>query len=694
MAEKKLNLPELLCPAGSMEALAAAVDAGADAVYFGGTVFNARMFANNFDADTMRRAVELCHTYGVRAYVTLNTLPFDREMTEFLRGAQTAYEAGADALIVADLGGAAAIRRVMPEMELHASTQASGHNADAGQMFARMGFSRMVCARELSLGDLRAYVAASPIESEVFIHGALCVCHSGQCLFSSMVGGRSGNRGACAQPCRLPYEKGKGKCAYPLSLKDLCLGEHTTELIEAGVSSLKIEGRMKSPEYVHAVTSVWRRLLDERRNATPEEMAYLAAIFSRGGFTDRYFVCADRTRPGALGAEMLGVRSEGDKSRSRELPKWTDSEQVKNRKLPLTLCARFCRGEPAELTLTDNSGNTGTARGAVPEPAQKVALTRESVAQSLGKLGGTPFTVGKWEIEVDEGLMLPTSALNALRREAVGALMAGMAGKRQVRPAILPYRPQKPEKAVLAAGHVERSARFTSPAQVTALAAGYFERMYLPLFAYDGSVGGVLMPSVIPDSERGAVERQLERAVAMGAKYLMIGNVGHLPLAQAVGLPIYGDFRLNVTNSETSRLLFGMGFQELMFSPELTLPQMRDMDGALSAIVYGRIPLMVVEKCVLRTVADCRVCEQGRGLLTDRTGAEFPVMREYPHRNIIYNSQPTYMADREQDLAAAGLSRRHFIFSDESPRRVDEIIRAYQAHTEPAFAVRRLGKSR
>lgn len=689
-----MKLPELLCPAGSMEALAAAIDAGADAVYFGGTTFNARMFANNFDEDGMRRAVELCHTYGVKAYVTLNTLALDREMREFLRGAEQAYRAGADALIVADLGGASAIRRTMPEMELHASTQVSGHNTDAGRTLASLGFSRMVCAREMPLCDLASYVKASPIESEVFIHGALCVCHSGQCLFSSMVGGRSGNRGTCAQPCRLPYRRGRGKTDYPLSLKDLCLGGHVRELIDAGVSSLKIEGRMKTPEYVYAVTRIWRRLLNERRDATPEEMQELAAVFSRGGFTDRYFTVSDRTRPGALDDRMLGVRSEADKARTSELSKWTDGTAVKHRKLPLTLRATFRAGVPAELCVTDGEGRSVTVTGAVPEAAIKAPMREESVSASLGKLGATPYFAEKIEMELDEGLMLPASAINELRRAAIEALTAKKAAEAAAtpsRPAPLAYREQKPAPA---ARKEERSARFASPEQITPRARAWFDHLYLPLAVYDGSTDGVILPSVLFDSERAAVEEQLAHAVALGAKRLLVGNIGHLPLAQAYalnrGLSICGDFRLNVTNSETARVLFDAGLENLILSPELSLSQLRDIPGACETIVYGRIPLMLLERCVIRTVAGCEVCRTGRATLTDRTGASFPVLREFPHRNIVYNSIPTYMADRQKDLDAAGLARRHFIFSIESPTEVDAVLRQFDAGKPAGGAVRRI----
>ena len=304
-------MPELLAPAGSPEALEAALLAGADAVYLGGAQFNARINAHNFDTGELREAVTLAHRLGGRAYLTLNTLLWDRELPLAVTAAYEAASAGVDALIIADMGASALIRQALPELPLHASTQMSGHNARFGEVLAPFGFSRFVIARETALADLAAAVRNNPLEVEVFVHGALCVSHSGQCLFSSVVGGRSGNRGECAQPCRLPYACGVkgGKEGYPLSLKDLTLASHVPALMDAGVASLKIEGRMKSAGYVSGVVAVWRRLLDEGRGATEEEIAHLAALFSRDGFTDGY-------QTGRVGRGMMGVRSDADKEKS------------------------------------------------------------------------------------------------------------------------------------------------------------------------------------------------------------------------------------------------------------------------------------------------------------------------------------------------------------------------------------------
>lgn len=301
----KNELPELLSPAGSFEALEAAIEGGADAVYFGGTMLNARMNAKNFDRDGIASAVSLCRENGVKAYVTLNTQVYDRELKSALEYADFLHRAGVDALIIADPGLAALIKKYLPETELHASTQMTVHNTAGAKLLFDAGFSRVVGARELSYDNICSLCSGSSAEVELFVHGAICVSCSGQCLMSAMLGGRSGNRGECAQPCRMSYNGG-----YPLSLKDMCLAGHIPELISSGVRSLKIEGRMKSPSYVYGVTKIYRRLLDEKRNADRGELNELARLFSRGGFTDGYFT-------GRINGDMLGVRSGKDISDSR-----------------------------------------------------------------------------------------------------------------------------------------------------------------------------------------------------------------------------------------------------------------------------------------------------------------------------------------------------------------------------------------
>ncbi len=648
--------PELLCPAGSVAAFDAAIEGGADAIYLGGVAFNARINAKNFTESEMRSAIQRAHSYGVKVYIAANTLIYDRELEEYLKAARSAYLAGADALIVADLGAAAHLRRYLPELELHASTQLSGHNVDAAKKLSELGFSRMVLAREMSGEDIRSFCRQSPIESEVFVHGALCVCHSGQCLFSSMVGGRSGNRGECAQPCRLPYKMSGKKEDYPLSLKDLCLARYLPELCDMGISSFKIEGRMKSPEYVRDVTAIWRRLIDEGRGADDAEMEELARIFSRGGFTDGYY-------KKNIGHGMLGVRSESDKRDSREL---TPFEGI-TRKIPVSFRVKIKKDTPVSLTILPYGV---TVYSDPPEEAINAPTDKETVLRALQRLGGTAYELIDVDAEIDGGLMVPVSKLNALRRAAISAI-----SESEVRSA--------PE---IGFSHIapngkrigKRSAVFYRADAITEEAKDFFDLIYLPLERYNGECRGVMLPPVIFDSERERLEALLERAKTLGAEDILVGNIGHLDLARKYGLRVHGDMRLNAANRASAAELERLGFEDVILSPELTLARIRDIGGRSFATVYGRVPLMVTEKCVGRELGDCKRCSEGRIRLTDRKNISFPVLREWEHRSLIVNSVPIFMADKQSDLSRAGITMRHFIFTTETRAEVNEVINCYK----------------
>ena len=664
-----MSLPELLAPAGSFRALCAAIDAGADAVYFGGEAFGARAFAKNFTRDEIAEAAKLCRAYGVKSYITLNTLIFDREMRDVLEYAAFLENAGIDALIIADMGAASLIRECIPTMRLHASTQASGHEVNAAKMLASLGFERMVAARELSRENLTRLCKESPIEIETFIHGALCVCHSGQCLMSSMIGNRSGNRGMCAQPCRLPDKYGK----YPLSLKDLSMANRIPELISTGAASLKIEGRMKSPEYVHGVVKIYRRLLDEKRNATREENLELEEIFSRDGFTTGYF-------DGKINSSMLGTRSEDARQKSRELVPFEKIE----RRMPIRIAASLKREKPFEITLSGEKGSV-TVKGSVPEEAKNAPLDRAALEKNLLKLGGTAYTCEKCETDIDEGLILRVSEINALRREAVEKYSA--LGKREADGATAVFcnfkaTPKENIHArtalVMRAKNLPRDERFYN----------YFDIVFLPLAEFlksgESRVKGVLLPAVILESEKEALWHDLKAAFEMGATEALVGNYGHIDLAREIGFNVHGDFRLNVTNSRSAEFAFERGFESVILSPELTRAQSRDIGGNVRNIVYGRLPVMLLEKCAAKETSTCGACESDRAELCDRKGARFPIMREAGHRNIIFNSVPTYAADR------APKGAQHFIFTAEDERQMLSVIEAFENRRPPEYDIRRI----
>ena len=679
------SLPELLAPAGDFDALVAAILGGADAIYVGGLKFGARAFAKNFSDEALADAVKLCHIFGVRLYVTLNTLVFDKEVNEALEYARRLYNMGVDALIIADLGMLSLIRKEIPELELHASTQMGAHNSEGVNFAASLGIKRVVLARECSGEDIKKIVAESNAECEVFVHGALCVCHSGQCLFSSMVGGRSGNRGECAQPCRLPYNGNK----YPLSLSDLSLSEHITSLIESGVSSLKIEGRMKSADYVYRVTRIYRELLDAGRNSSASEKRELAEIFSRGGFTDGYY-------KGRIFDRMTGVRSDADKTASRSL----SGLEFKPPRMKIAASASFKLGEPSRLTLEatilprwENAGLgtekksvslSVTAVGATPVTAESSPLNKADLEARLSKMGNTPFELSKdILIDLEEGINLPPSAINALRREACDKLsllyarsLAEIMGNKESEAGAVDA---AFTHTAVSTDSYGRYSVFYEPSVIKSISREDIARLgkiFVPLDSYETfgkTAYGVLMPAVIMENEWQSVIARLSAARESGAKAALVSNISEIKIARELGFEVIADFRLNTANSYTAALLKSLGAEDIILSPELTLPMARDIGGAV--ITLGRIPLMITERCFVKENFGCDKC--GKAYFTDRKGAKFPLLRTPPHRNIIFNSAPTYMGDKRMELKSARIKRECFIFSVESAREVNELISAY-----------------
>ena len=669
---RKDKLPELLSPAGDMQCLCAAVKGGADAIYVGGKAFGARAYAKNFSIEELSAAVKYCHLHGVKLYVTVNTLVYDKELEELSDFVSELWRVGVDAVITADLGAISEIKRRVPGMPIHASTQMSVHNTEGADAAFMLGCERVVVARELSAENIRSVTERSKAEIEAFLHGALCVCHSGQCLMSSLVGGRSGNRGECAQPCRLPYSN-----KYPLSLSDLSLAGRIRDLIDLGVSSLKIEGRMKSPEYVYTVTSIYRRLLDEGRNATAKEIDELRRVFSRGEFTESYFT-------GNKFDKMTGVRSEGDKEMSRAIAPMEFSPELKR----LKASAKIKHGEPAMLTLTLDDGRSATSFGQIPSEAINAPLTDSGVKERLAKMGGTYFTLSPEDIELtlDDGVNLPPSAINALRRDAAEALLS--VGRE---PVSNNYEPEGYKKAY---SKPMKTALFLKGDAFGALikkgspVLRSLDVVFLPVEEFRDGANGVYLPPVITDEELESVTGLLASAKERGAKYALVGNIGHIAIANRAGLIPIGDFRLNITNRGAREYYRTMGVLDAVLSPELALPMARDIGGA--EIVYGRIPLMLTERCFIKENFGCERC--GSAFLTDRTGAKFPLMKEFGHRNLLLNSIPTYMGDRKKDLEAASIKHVHFIFSTETADEIDRIVKAYERSAALQTEVRRIGK--
>ena len=646
MREKR---PEILAPAGSFDSLIAAVQCGADAVYLGGKGMNARRSAGNFDAEELRRAVEYCHLRDVKVYQTINIVMFQHETDEAIDTIRQAAEAGVDAVLTQDLAIARMVRECAPSLPIHASTQMSIHNIEGVRLCEELGFSRAVLARELTAGEIAAICAATPLEIEVFVHGALCMSVSGQCYLSSMIGGRSGNRGLCAQPCRLPFSTDGGG-EYALSLKDLSLADRIGELTRMGVASLKIEGRMKRPEYVAAAVTAVRRA----REGEPVDFETLRSIFSRSGFTKGYF-------DGKIDREMFGRRQKEDVTSAAgvlgELEKLYAKE---NPLVPVTMGFTAGAGEAVVLTVRDRDGHAVTVTGEAPLLAEKKPTDADRARQNLAKTGGTPYYAEVIDCTIGPGLLVPASALNALRREALEELTARRSA---VEPH--PFTDRVPRLADAPADRRKPKLRArVSAGQLTRRLAGYCDEFQVPLEeAEDVLASGFVQPDqvigeiprILFDGAPKALEL-LRRAGELGVRRAWCGNLGAVTLAREAGLLPEGGYSLNVTNAyalrECARL--GLGACELSF--ELDLGEARRLDGGLAKgiLAYGYLPLMALRNCPIQAAKGCRAC-RGYESLIDRKGVAFTVdcgAHDGRRREVsdLYNSVPLWLADRPEEL--------------------------------------------
>lgn len=650
---------EILAPAGSMESLIAGVRSGADAVYLGGKLFNARRNAGNFDDEQLNKAVEYCHSRGVKVYLTLNILLSDSELEAAYELIKGALEAGVDAFIIQDIGVARMIKECFPEARLHASTQMSIMTPEGVKQAERAGFSRVVLPREMSLDEIREISSSADIELELFVHGALCMCVSGQCYMSSVLGSRSGNRGLCAQPCRLPFTAG-GENSYALSLKDLSLVKHLGEL--DGITSLKIEGRMKRPEYVSAAVTALKKAVKGEYTASDEFT--LRSVFSRSGFTDGYFTAK-------RGRDMFGTRQKEDViSASQVLKEISHSYDNENPLLPIDMKFVCRSGQPAVLTVCA-LGKTVTVKSDTPERAINKPMTEGALRERLSKLGGTQFFANSIEIELDDGLILPVSKINELRRRAVEAVSTTQ--RRQVN--AMPFAAPRP---IFKSGAPYATASFRSASQIPDRHS--FKRVFIPLDSpledfIDNRAGAVLPRAPFGQEEK--LIKQLERIKKAGVRRVLSGNIGAYRLAEAMGFEMFADFGLNIFNSISAN-----EFSSPVLSFELSLEQANRINASDTGILaYGYIPLMITRNCPVKNDIGCIRCG-GNGRLTDRKGYEFPVIcSDYPCSEIL-NSVPLYMLDRVNEIKTDFI---HFNFTIESMHEVEKIIGLYESGGKPDF---------
>ncbi len=664
-----MNMPELLAPAGSFEGVRAAVQSGATAVYMGFGTFNARRGAKNFTKEEMRQAISYCRARGVKTNITFNILALDKERQDAINDIKFLNEAGADALIVQDLGVARLIKECAPDMPIHASTQMTIHTLDGAITAKELGFSRVVLSRECTLEQIKYITANAGIETEVFVHGALCMCYSGQCYLSAVIGQRSGNRGLCAQPCRLPYKyDGCKKQCYPLSLKDLSLAGWLEPIVNAGVSSLKIEGRMKRPEYAAIVTDIYARLLKEKRRPTVEEMKTLELVFSRDGFTDGYLT-------GKKGDNMFGTKTSIPLENVKHLYDEAAKRFAEGKEMPIVPVNMVCdiTGSGISLTVTDLDGNTHTINDNEPiEQAKNKPTSSEQLEKNLKKTGGTPFDVKNIAINLPEGVIVPASRINAIRRQALENLLETR-GKPPVRRWIEP----KPiEKSKQNTQDMQFVAMVRTLEQAQTVKNSGISTIYAPLEVAAKAEGLIpVMPRVYRDDEQPSIEKLLETCKNNGIDSVMITNIGQVQLARKLNLKIHGDFGLNAYNSSCMNVLNYLGIERQVLSFEARLAQLRDLQKPMDTIltVYGYLPLMVFENCAIRRKTGECTCKKQTCYLTDRQGKKFALLPAFGCRNELLNSQPLYIADKINECKQVGAKYAMLRFTTEDKQKCSEI---------------------
>ncbi len=670
---------EILSPAGDFDCLTAAVNCGADAVYLGGSAFSARANAANFDNDTLRDAVRFAHLRGVKVYVALNTLILDSEIKKAFDFIKFCHDIGVDALIVQDLGIAYIIGKYFPDFRIHASTQMTIHNLDGVKAAAKLGFRRVVLSRELSHSEIEYITKNTDTEIEVFSHGALCMCYSGQCLMSSLLGGRSGNRGACAQPCRLPYtvlgsdgrpmgEENK----YYMSLKDLCLIDDIDRLRDIGVTSLKTEGRMKNKEYVALVTHMYDKY---RRGGKvdPKDKEMLENIFSRSGFTNGYVY-------GQTGAHMLNKDKNNDniyRDIRPEVGRYADSLLSAPRTAGVQCRVKIKSGELPEIELARGEYRA-VCRGDKPvETAQRVATDKERIVSQVAKLGGTPFHAENISCEIDGDINIPIKTINELRRNAADELADKLCA------AFCRKSDAVFEDENFSTPHREplMSASVITAAQARAAYDAGFDRIYIGCETYiadreffdeNHDVFALMMPTIERDGKKHDVSD-------CGLDTVCISNISQI--GKFGGKRVIANMSMNVFNKYSAAMLARLGADEICVSAELTLAQIEHIQSPvpIETVVYGRLPLMTVRNCLRKSASGKCDCKDGFFFLKDRKNACFPVKSDKQScTNTVYNSVPVYMGDRMNELKNSGIGTYRFIFTTESPSEIADMAKMYQ----------------
>ena len=637
-----IRSPEILAPAGSHEALRAALRAGADAVYAGGKRFSARSSATNFSDDELAEALRLCHSYGAKLYLAVNTIISDDEAPGFSEYIRSTSVLGVDGYIVQDWGGAQIIRSIVPDAVIHASTQMSVHTASAARMLKSLGYMRVVPARELDRNVIER-ICREDIEVEVFVHGALCMSVSGQCYMSAMIGSRSANRGCCGQACRLPFSAAGNKSNAALSLKDLSLLEKAEELCAIGVDSLKIEGRMKRPEYVASSVNELKKALDRKA----PDMQLLRGIFSRSGFTDGYFTGKRQN--------MFGIREKDDVTAARTLiPQIHELYRSPRQVFSIDMTAKVKSGEPVEISAVCGEISV-TVTGEIPDKAMNRPTDISAIEKQLSKLGDTVFRLGQLSADIDDGLFVPAGKLNELRRKLSEKLTEAVIDKNTPHYNVTGLLPELPcvKRAVREGAIPVRTLCRTTEQAIAA--AENSEYVIIPEAIIDEALIRKISPEKIiisPPRFISDEERLTTRLSALkenfGTNRLFCHTPDSIAIGKALGMKLHGSFTLNVFNSYSAEYLRMLGLEDCVFSIEATTEQLSKVKTVLTlgTVIYGRLPLMLTRNCPIRNEIGCQKCSRH---LTDRTGRSLPVACSKEFVEIL-NSDILYMNDRLSEL--------------------------------------------
>lgn len=655
---------EILAPAGGNGQLLAAVRCGADAVYLGTESFNARRKAENFDGSALIEAVAYCHIRGVRVYVALNTLVFDNEISELYTEIENIAKSGADAVIVQDLAVMNSVKAVCPEMPLHASTQMAVHNVSGVKALQKLGFKRAVLARELSFDEIKAIRQSTDIELECFVHGAHCMSVSGLCYMSAVLGGRSANRGLCAQPCRLNINAGGRE--YALSLKDLSLIDKIGELRGAGVSSVKIEGRMKRPEYAAAAVTACKNAAA----GLPYDRQKLKDVFSRSGFTDGYFTAR-------RDLSMFGIRSKEDVKAAgkaqKELEKLYEKEKGS---VQVNANLQIKKGENAALCVW-TKGESVFVTGDKPIETEGKALSKEDAYRFLSKTGGTPFILKNAKILLDAGITMSSAQINALRRSALSELEKKLsATPKNVKAAPPPeMKTREFDKAPEIRIRVGRLSQL--PESVDA------EYIYVPIDELLGApertkklaqkLIAELPALLFPESER-KIKDALGKLKTLGVERAAANNIGAISLIKEAGLEAHGQSGLNIVNSLSLYEYGKMDLCDTELSFELAFNKMKKLKGETRRgfIGYGYLPLMRFRVCPVKPSLGCRACSEP--VLKDSKNISFKLLCRDGEYMTLLNSVPLYVGDAK----TPGADFVTLYFTVEDKRRISEICDMYK----------------